>query len=81
MHALVGDEVLQQVTLAAAQVDHRVRTGSGDWRWISSRAKVVERDARLNRAIGCDYHVQHISSAGSVEIVRRARALGLNELR
>ena len=25
-------------------VEHRVRTASGEWRWISSRAKVVERD-------------------------------------
>lgn len=35
---------------------------------------IIERDVRLNAAVGCDYHVQHISSAGSVEIVRRARA-------
>lgn len=34
---------------------------------------IIERDVRLNRSIGCRYHVQHISSAGSVEIVRRAR--------
>src|SRR5262249_37757113 len=33
-------------------------------------------DIRLNRSIGCRYHVQHISSGGSVEIVRRARAEG-----
>jgi signal transduction histidine kinase len=28
------------------QVEHRVRTVTGGWRWIASRAKVVERDAR-----------------------------------
>lgn len=38
---------------------------------------IIERDIRLNASVGCDYHVQHISSAGSVEIVRRARAAGL----
>ncbi|MBX3363334.1 MAG: dihydroorotase [Phycisphaeraceae bacterium] len=38
---------------------------------------IVERDLRVNRPIGCAYHVQHISSAGTVEIVRRARAEGL----
>ncbi len=38
---------------------------------------IIERDIRLNRAIGCRYHVQHISSGDSVEIVRRARAEGL----
>jgi dihydroorotase len=37
---------------------------------------IIERDIRLNRGIGCRYHVQHISSGGSVEIVRRARAEG-----
>ncbi|GAB4383571.1 MAG: dihydroorotase [Phycisphaerales bacterium] len=37
---------------------------------------IIERDVRLNRAIGCRYHVQHMSSGNSVEIVRRARAEG-----
>jgi dihydroorotase len=37
---------------------------------------IVERDIRLNATIGCDYHVQHVSSAGTVEIIRRARAAG-----
>lgn len=37
---------------------------------------IIERDIRLNRPIGCRYHVQHMSSGNSVEIVRRARAEG-----
>jgi dihydroorotase len=37
---------------------------------------IIERDLRLNRGVGARYHVQHISSAGSVEIVRAARARG-----
>jgi dihydroorotase len=37
---------------------------------------IIERDVRLNRGIGCAYHVQHMSSGASVEIVRRARAEG-----
>lgn len=37
---------------------------------------IIERDVRLNRAVGCRYHVQHISSAGSVGIVRAARHEG-----
>ncbi len=37
---------------------------------------MISRDLLLNRTIGCRYHVQHISTAGSVEIVRRARADG-----
>jgi dihydroorotase len=34
---------------------------------------IIERDIRLNREIGCRYHAQHVSSGGSVEIIRRAR--------
>lgn len=34
---------------------------------------IIERDIRLNRGVGCRYHVQHLSSGGSVEIVRKAR--------
>jgi dihydroorotase len=37
---------------------------------------IVERDARLAAVTGCRYHAQHLSSAGSVEIIRRARAAG-----
>ena len=37
---------------------------------------VIERDVRLNRRIGCRYHAQHLSAAGSVEVIRRARAEG-----
>jgi signal transduction histidine kinase len=32
------------------QVEHRVRIASGEWRWILSRAKVVERDS-IGRAL------------------------------
>jgi dihydroorotase len=32
----------------------------------------------LNRTIGCRYHVQHVSTAGSVELIRRAKRDKLN---
>ena len=35
---------------------------------------MISRDILLNRTIGCRYHIQHISTAGSVELVRRAKA-------
>lgn len=35
---------------------------------------IIERDIRINKRIGCRYHVQHVSSADSVGIIRRARA-------
>ncbi len=39
--------------------EHRVRTASGDWRWISSRAKVVERDrtGRATRVAGTNLDI------------------------
>jgi dihydroorotase len=38
---------------------------------------VVARDLRLVEVTGCRYHVQHVSTAGTVELVRRAKAAGL----
>lgn len=38
---------------------------------------IVERDVRLNAGIGAHYHVQHISSAGTCDILRRARRDGV----
>jgi len=37
---------------------------------------MIARDLLLNARIGCRYHVQHISTAGAVELVRRARKDG-----
>lgn len=54
-----------------------MRLGLGGWPRIAEEL-VIERDLRLARMAGpnCRYHVQHISSAGSVELVRAARARG-----
>lgn len=37
---------------------------------------IIQRDILLNRPIGCRYHVQHLSTAGGVELIRRARSTG-----
>ena len=37
---------------------------------------MISRDILLNRTIGCRYHVQHISTAGSVELIRSAKSAG-----
>ena len=37
---------------------------------------MIARDLLLNRTIGCRYHVQHISTAWSVELIRRDRVGG-----
>ena len=38
----------------------------------------IERDMELVRKSGCAYHVCHVSTGESVEIIRRAKAEGLN---
>jgi len=47
---------------------------------ISSESewKQVERDLALVREIGCAYHVCHISTKETVELIRKAKAEGLN---
>ena len=49
------------------------KLGLGGWPAVAEEI-IIERDVRLNRDIGCAYHAQHVSSGGSVEIIRRARA-------
>ncbi|MDZ4755729.1 MAG: dihydroorotase [Phycisphaerae bacterium] len=51
------------------------RLGLGGWPAVAEEV-MIERDLRLNRSIGCRYHAQHLSSGGSAEILRRARAEG-----
>lgn len=52
-----------------------LRLGLSGWPRAAEEV-IIERDVRLNRGPGARYHVQHISSEGSVEIVRRARKDG-----
>ncbi len=42
-----------------------------------SEWKPIERDLELVRETGCGYHVCHISTAESVDLIRRAKAEGL----
>lgn len=48
------------------------RLGLGGWPRAAEEI-IIDRDVRLNAGVGCAYHVQHLSSGGSVEIVRAAR--------
>jgi dihydroorotase len=43
----------------------------------ASEELMIARDLLLNKRIGARYHVQHISTAGAVELVRQARKNGL----
>ena len=49
---------------------HRGISSESEWRQ-------VERDIRLVAETGCRYHVCHVSTKESVELVRRAKAAGL----
>ena len=43
-----------------------------------SEWKPIERDIALARETGCKYHVCHISTAESVELIRKAKAQGVD---
>ena len=43
-----------------------------------SEWKPIERDLRLVKEIGCKYHVCHISTKESVELIRKAKAEGVD---
>lgn len=50
------------------------RLGLSGWPRVAEEV-IIQRDILLNQrqGVGCRYHVQHISTGGGVEIVRRAR--------
>lgn len=52
------------------------RLGLGGWPREAEEI-IVERDVRLARKASAAYHVQHISSGETVDIIRRARASGI----
>lgn len=55
----------------ARQHGHRGICSESEW-------KPIERDIRLAKETGCKYHVCHISTAESVELIRRAKADGVD---
>ena len=50
---------------------HRGISSASEW-------KQVERDLELVRQTGCPYHVCHVSTKETVELIRRAKAEGLD---
>ena len=55
----------------AAQHGHKGICSESEW-------KQVERDLELVKGSGCAYHICHISTKETVELVRRAKANGVN---
>ena len=55
----------------AKEHGHRGICSESEW-------KQIERDLRLAKEIGCAYHVCHISTKESVDIIRKAKAEGVD---
>ena len=55
----------------AKEHGHRGICSESEW-------KQIERDLRLAKETGCAYHVCHISTKESVDIIRKAKAEGVN---
>ena len=70
----------QEPTLTVGSQMHEgavsARLGLVGWPRVAEEL-MLERDLRLDREIGARYHAQHLSSGGSVEILRRAQADGV----
>ena len=49
--------------------------GYGPWP-RSAEESIIARDIRLNESIGAKWHAQHLSSGGSVKLIRQAKAKG-----
>ncbi len=55
----------------AAEHGHRGICSESEW-------KPIERDLKLAAETGCAYHVCHISTKESVDLIRKAKAAGVN---
>ena len=87
--AMLRAKALGKMIVAHCEVNELLRGGyihEGDYakehghRGICSESewKQIERDLRLAKETGCAYHVCHISTKESVDIIRKAKAEGVN---
>ena len=87
--AMIRAKALGKMIVAHCEVNELLRGGyihDGDYakehghRGICSESewKQIERDLRLAKETGCAYHVCHISTKESVDIIRKAKAEGVN---
>ncbi|MHC4995945.1 MAG: dihydroorotase [Planctomycetota bacterium] len=53
-----------------------VQLGLVGWPKVAEEI-IIQRDVMLVQSVNCRYHVQHLTTAGGVDIVRRARKAGL----
>ncbi len=87
--AMLRAKALGKMIVAHCEVNSLLRGGyihDGDYakahnhKGICSESEYaqIERDLRLVEETGCAYHVCHISAKESVELIRQAKAKGLN---
>lgn len=87
-HAMLEAKKLGKHIVAHCEVNELLRGGcihDGDWAKAhgypgicsESEWRQIERDLHLVEETGCAYHVCHISTRESVELIRRAKAKGL----
>ena len=87
--AMLRAKALGKMIVAHCEVNDLLKGGyihDGDYakehghRGICSESewKQIERDLRLAKETGCAYHVCHISTKESVDIIRKAKAEGVN---
>ncbi|MBP1569723.1 MAG: dihydroorotase [Oscillospiraceae bacterium] len=87
--AMLRAKALGKMIVAHCEVNELLRGGyihEGDYakehghRGICSESewKQIERDLRLAKETGCAYHVCHFSTKESVDIIRKAKAEGVN---
>ena len=89
LEAMLRAKALGKMIVAHCEVNSLLRGGyihdgayalAHGHRGICSESEYaqIERDLRLVRESGCAYHVCHISAKESVELIRRAKAEGLD---
>ena len=64
-------EMMKEAMLRAKAHGHRGNPSASEW-------KQVERDLTLVEETGCAYHVCHVSTKETVELIRQAKAKGLD---
>jgi len=55
----------------ASKHGHRGISSESEW-------KIIDRDLKVAEKTGCPYHVCHVSTAESVEVIRQAKARGVD---
>ena len=63
----------KDATMHAGEVSTRL--GHKGWPRVAEEL-IIQRDIMLNEGINCRYHIQHMSSGKSVELVQRAQEAG-----